>query len=60
MARVVVGTTDTGKAKEDDKKSGHEGPYMPCQESHMGLERQVRSRRQDVSECYQDHCCFNG
>lgn len=55
--RVV--TTDGDKAK-DGNRPGHEGPYMPCQGLNWGLKRQVKSRRHDVSECFQGHCCLNG
>lgn len=58
MARAKGGTTDGAETKED-KGPGHEGLTCPA-EDHRGLERQVRSRRQDVSEGRLGHCYSHG
>lgn len=56
MARAKVGAIDGAEAKEDDKRPRHEGLTCPAKD-YRGLERQVISRRQDVSECCQEVDC---
>lgn len=59
MARAKVGATDGANTKEGDKRPRHNGLTCPAKD-YRGLERQVRARRQDVSECCQDHCYSSG